>query len=590
MIRLGSVVKDAWNLARPFFTSEEKWSAWVLLLSTVALNLLLVGMGVVLNFWNGAFFDALQARNLHQWINLLLWGTPLPGFAFGFMPGFTPIAVAYVAVAVYANYINQWLYIRWRRWMTERMTSDWLARHAYYHISLIAKADGTGTENPDQRIANDIDSFVSTTMSLLLDLISNVVTLASYFAILWTLSGAITLWHVRIPGYLIWVALLYSAAGSVITKWIGAPLVGLNFMQQRFEANFRFHLARMRDNTEAVALYRGEAAEHKSLTREFADIVRNWHQIMSRTKLLNSFTSGFNTIAGVFPAIVVGPRFIAGKILLGTLTRTTDAFSQVQGAMSWFVSAFSTLASWAATIERLATFQRAIDAVHNGPAGFDRGTGPVPALDRVAVRLPDGTSLLEDASMACVAGRNVAIRGRSGSGKSTLFRAMAGIWPFGRGLITIPTGTSLFLPQRPYFPIGSLRQALAYPSEADKFSDRELTEVLHDVGLGPLAGALDEIATWSQRLSGGEQQRLAIARALLMKPEWLFLDEATSALDPQSDAALQALLASRLPRTTRIAISHDPTSADQQLKLERGKLVVQGGASDFVPVGVLHGG
>jgi len=580
MLRLGSVVKDAWTLARPYFASEERWSAWTLLLSTIALNLLLVGMGVVLNFWNGAFFDALQARDLHSWISLLLWGKSLPGFAFGFMPGFTPIAVIYIAVAVYATYINQWLYIRWRHWLTERMISDWLSRHAYYHISLVPKADGTGTENPDQRIANDIDSFVSTTMSLLLDLIANVVTLLSYIAILATLSGAITLWHVRIPGYLIWVALLYSAAGSAITKWIGAPLVGLNFMQQRFEANFRFHLARLRDNTEAVALYRGEPAEHKSLSREFGDIVRNWHQIMNRTKLLNSFTAGFNNIASIFPVVVVGPRFIAGKILLGGLTRTTAAFGQVQGAMSWFVSAFSTLASWAATIERLATFQRAIEAVHTFSPGFERGFGPAPALDRVTVELPGGGTLLEDASLAFVAGCNVAIRGRSGSGKSTLFRALAGIWPYGRGRITAPAGTSLFLPQRPYFPLGTLRQALAYPAEPDQFSDRELAEVLRDVGLAQLSGALDQTATWSQRLSGGEQQRLAIARALLTKPDWLFLDEATAALDPQSDAALRALLRLRLPRTTQIGISHDRVSADQQLVLEGGTLTSHESAED----------
>ena len=573
MGQLGSVVKDAWNLARPYFSSEEKWSAWSLLVSTIVLNLLLVGMGVILNFWNGAFFDALQAKDLHSWIDLLLWGKPVRGFAFGFMPGFTPIAVIYVAVAVYATYINQWLYIRWRRWLTARMTSDWLAEHAYYNISLAALPDGAGTENPDQRIASDIDSFVSTTMSLLLDLISNVVTLLSYVAILWALSGALRLWGVRIPGYLVWVALLYSVAGSVITKWIGSPLVGLNFMQQRFEANFRFHLARMRDNTEAVALYRGERAECGGLTREFGDIAGNWYQIMRRTKLLNSFTAGFNNIASIFPTVVLGPRFIAGKILLGGLTRATDAFGQVQGAMSWFVGAFSTLASWAATVERLATFQRAIDAAHATPGGFDRGVGAAPGLDHVTVRLPDGTALVEDVSLAFVAGRSVAIRGRSGGGKSTLFRALAGIWPFGSGRIAVAAGSSLFVPQRPYFPLGTLRQAVAYPAEAAGFSNAEMIEALQEVGLGHLVGALDETVIWSQRLSGGEQQRLAIARAVLSRPDWLFLDEATSALDPQSKLAMQALLAARLPDTTCISISHDGARADRQLELVRGKLV-----------------
>lgn len=346
---LGPFLRDAWRLARPYFRSEERWSAWILLITIIIMNLMMVGMNVVLNFWNGAFYDALQNKDWTAFIELLFLYHRTPGG--GFMPGFCAVAAIYIAVAVYATYLNQWLQIRWRRWLTTRFLNEWLADRAYYRISLTA-ADGTGTDNPDQRIADDMRNFCAQTLSLGLDLLSNVVTLFSFIGILWSLSGPITLFGVTISGYMVWVALVYAIIGTWLTHMVGRPLAALSFQQQRVEADFRFALVRLRENMEGVALYGGEAEEQDRLHGRFRAVISNWWQIMNRTKLLNALTNGYNQVAVVFPIVVAAPRYFAGQIPLGGLTRTAGAFNQVQSAMSWFVNAYISLASWRATVER----------------------------------------------------------------------------------------------------------------------------------------------------------------------------------------------------------------------------------------------
>ena len=559
MIKLGPFLKDAWFIARPYFRSEEKWSARILLGVIVLLNLSLVGMDVVLNFWNGAFYDSLQNKDWRAFVDLLfLYHRGSDG---SFMPGFSAVAAIYIIVAVYRTYLNQWLQIRWRRWLTRGFIDQWLSDRAYYRISLTTSAAGLGTDNPDQRIAEDLRSFVGDTLSLGLDLLSNIVSLISFVGILWSLSGSVHLLGVTIGGYMVWVALIYAIIGTWLTHLVGRPLATLSFRQQRFEADFRFSLVRLRENVEGIALYGGEEDEHAALLTRFSAVVMNWWAIMQRTKLLNALTSGYQQIAVVFPIIVAAPRYFGGQIPLGGLTRTASAFGQVQGAMSWFVGSYASLAAWSATVERLASFQRSIEAARaqaGSGIAVTESAGDSLDLHHLHITLPNGKSLIEEDAYRFLRGESVVISGRSGLGKSTLFRAIAGIWPFGEGKIARPQGRYLFLPQRPYLPLGSLRHIVTYPAAADSMSDEVIAEALRKTGLGALVERLGEEHDWSLLLSGGEQQRLAIARALLIRPDWLFLDEATSNLDPEAEAELYQLLKRELPGTTVISIAHNP--------------------------------
>jgi putative ATP-binding cassette transporter len=575
MRRVGPVLRDAWYLSAPYFRSEEKWSAIILLLATIALNLSLVGMTVVLNFWNGAFFDSIQSRDWHSFIQLIFF---YKRTAHGFLPGFCSIAVVYILVAVYATFLSQWLQIRWRRWLTDRYLDDWIGDRTYYRMSLTSKLDVDGTDNPDQRISEDISNFVSSTLSLGLDLMSNVVTLFSFLGILWALSGSITILGVTIHGYMVWVALIYAVVGTWLTHMVGRPLVRLTFNQQKVEADFRFALMRLRENTEGVALYHGEREERGELTHRFRFVIGNWWAIMRRTKSLNMLTTGYGQIANVFPIVVAAPRYFSGAIALGVLTRISDAFGQVQSSLSWFVSNYANLASWSATVERLGTFRRTIEEAHqqlpDGPRRHAQGQEVV--LDDVSLTLPDGKTLLEHATFRLRPGESIVITGASGSGKSTLFRALAGIWPYARGTITLPAGESLFLPQRPYMPLGTLRRAATYPLDPASVSDEVLAEAMTAGGLSHLLPQLEDKRGWAQVLSGGEQQRLAIVRALLLKPDWLFLDEATANLDPEAETALYKLLHARLPNTTVISIAHRESVAalhERRIVLSKGRVL-----------------
>ncbi|MBW4023131.1 MAG: ABC transporter ATP-binding protein/permease [Proteobacteria bacterium] len=579
MRRFGPVLKDAWFLSAPYFRSEEKWSALTLLISTILLNLSLVGMTVVLNFWNGAFFDSIQTHDWHSFIQLIFLYKRTPH---GFLPGFCSIAVVYILVAVYATFLSQWLQIRWRRWLTRQYLDDWMGDRTYYRMSLESRPDGEGTDNPDQRISQDIASFVTSTLSLGLDLMSNVVTLCSFLGILWTLSGSLTLLGVTIPGYMVWVALIYALVGTWFTHLIGRPLARLTFNQQRVEADFRFALMRLRENTEGVALFNGEAEERGELRTRFVGVVENWWAIMRRTKALNMLTTGYGQVASIFPIVVAAPRYFSGAIALGVLTRISDGFGQVQSAMSWFVNNYANLAAWSATVERLGTFKRSIDEARahagQGPNTVTQGQDVV--LEDVSLFLPNGKPLMENARLRFRPGESIVITGSSGSGKSTLFRTLAGIWPYASGSITLPAATCLFLPQRPYLPLGTLHRAATYPKDPATISDDELRAAMTDCGLGHLLPQMEERRNWTQALSGGEQQRLAIVRALLIKPDWLFLDEATASLDAESELALYTLLRERLANTTLISVAHRETVArlhDRRVVVSQGHITVPAG-------------
>jgi putative ATP-binding cassette transporter len=572
MLGLGPFLKDVWHLTRPYFMiSEEKWSARGLLLGIIAMNLALVGLSVVLSFWRREFYNTLQDKDWKAFLELLFLYRHTPS---GLLPGFCEVAAVDIVLAVYSIYVNQLLQIRWRRWMTRKFLTEWLADRAYYHISLTVDRAAIGTDNPDQRVAEDLRDFTDTTLSLGLGLLSNLVSLFSFVTILWGLSGAIDAFGIPIPGYMVWVALGYAAIGTWLTHLVGRPLAILSFRQQRVEADFRYALVRFRENMENIALYRGEAEEGVTLRERFAAVIVNWRQIMTRTKLLNSLTVGYDQVAVIFPIVVAAPRYFAGSMQLGGLMQTVGSFAQVQGAMSWFVGAYVQLATWRAIVERLATFHRAIvKARAETHGGFEPSvsTDGNLRLHDVTMSLPDGTKLLEGADLLLTPGHSVVLTGRSGSGKTTLFRVFAAIWPFGSGQVQIPPN-SFFLPQRPYVPLGTLRHVITYPNAAGAFSQEEMSRVLRDVGLPQLCDRLDHDDNWPQRLSMGEQQRLAFARALLAKPDWIFLDEATASLDPDAETKLYQILRTRLPNVTLVSIAHRPSVAlfhEQRLNFVR---------------------
>jgi putative ATP-binding cassette transporter len=554
-----SVVVEAWRLAKPYWSSEEKWSAWGLLLAVVALNLGNVYVTVRINQWNSAFYNALQAFDRAEFFHQL-------GI-------FCILAAAYIAMAVYALYLNQMLQIRWRRWLTQRYLQAWLADRAYYQLQLGSMTDHPHhqPDNPDQRIAEDLNQFTRYVLNLSLGLLSSVVSLVSFLVILWGLSGPADLplgplGTLHVPGYLVWAALLYAGAGTWLTIKIGRPLVSLNFAQQRFEADFRYSLVRLRENAESVAFYGGEPVELGVFEERFSRVVANFWQLMRRQKRLTWFTSGYAQVAIIFPVVVVAPRYFARQILLGGLMQVINAFSAVQNALSFIITSYTDIAAWQAVTERLSGFEQRLQGIRQAsrtPQSLVmRRTGTGVAVQETDVDLPDGQPLLHDIGFALEQGQTLLITGPSGAGKSTLLRAMAGIWPFGRGEIRLGTGRLLFVPQRPYLPLGTLAGALLYPDRDGTQSSvpqTRLTAVLKAVGLGALAGELDTVENWSQRLSLGEQQRLAFARVLLTEPALLFLDEATSALDEPAEAHLYESLRAASWRPTVVSVGHRST-------------------------------
>ena len=549
-------LSDAWRLAKPYFKSEEKWVAWGLLAAIIALNLFMVYLNVVYTYWFRIAYDALQAKNAPEfWASIFNYHfvKTYPWF----VPGFLYFAFGSIAVGVYAFYLNQMLEIRWRRWVTNRFVDEWLERRAYYQISLTAHA-GSALDNPDQRIADDLRSFVSSTLSLGINFIANLVNLFSFIFVLWYIVPPLKFDGVVIPGWLVWTALIYSIVGTYFTNLIGRKLIPLSFQQQQVDADFRFNLMRVRENTEQIALYQGEAEEANGLHHRFGAIYRNWWLIMRRTKALNFFTIGFSQVALIFPMLVAAPEYFAGVFALGVLVQIGSIFGNVQGAFSWFISSYTDLVTWRATVQRLDGFERAVRLAHDhaddGAAAAAGAEGL--EIENLAVELPDGRRLIEQGHLSIRPGEPVAITGPSGAGKSTLFRAIAGIWPFARGRVSRPDGKLMFLPQKPYFPLGSLKRAVVYPAQEHEIEDAQVRQALEDVGLAALGDQLAAEENWTLRLSGGEQQRLALARVLLAGPDWLFLDEALSALDESAVKSLFAMLRQRLPRTQIVSIAH----------------------------------
>ncbi len=556
MRKLRRFFADLFFLMKPYFVSEERRSAWALLVLLIALNLAQVGMGLAITFSRNIYYTALQQKDAAGFFRGLFWFTPrahgLP------MPGFFMFAVVLIGCGVLSTYVQQWLQIRWQRWMTSRFVADWLSGHAHFRMMIAGDTQGAGTDNPDQRIQEDVQSVTDNSLTFATAIISNIVTVLSYGGLLWALSGPLVLLGLQIHGYLLWAAILYSFVVTYLTHLTGRRLISLSFLQQRFQGNFRFSLVQVRDNAEAVALYGGEGEEQRGLNSRFRDVYLNFIRIINRSAWLSLLTGSFGTLSENFPLVIASPRYFASRITFGTLMQISQVFSDFQGALLWFMNSYAGLANYAAQLERLATFQRSLDEARAFQPALRRSSSAVETVQAKAftLALPGGSELLEPSDFTLQAGRSTAIVGPSGSGKSTLFRALAGIWPFASGTLAGPPLGSLFLPQRPYLPEGTLRRVLCYPMHPDEVPAGRLADALTLTGLTPLAHDLDLEAPWSQRLSPGEQQRVALARALLLRPSWLFLDEATSSLDAEAEGALYAMLRRELPETTLVSITH----------------------------------
>ncbi len=568
MKRVGSFLGDWWHLVVPYFKSEDwRWGI-PLMIGAIALTFTGVGLEVLFNEWNRRFYDSIQNKN-----ETVFWQEIVV---------FSWLAALFIMNAVARGIVSPYLRLRWRRWLTNYYITHWLEGRGYYRIELQRSVD-----NVDQRIAEDLNYLGQYTMQLFLGFLSAVATLLSFIFILWTLSGPLNLGFIgldiTIPGYMAVAALLYAVLGSFFANLVGRRLIPLNFMRQRYEANFRFSLVRVRENAEGIALYRGEEDESKTLKDRFADVFANGWRVLFTQVQLAFYQSGYSQLAIIFPFVVTAPHFFAGAITFGVMMQTASAFGQVQGALSFFVDNYTSLAELRAVMDRLKGLRAAVDERPPAAIVIDPQSGRTDvAADGLTLALPTGQVLLDNTDLSLKPGTATLVSGESGSGKSTLFRALAGIWPFGQGTVHIPAGARvLFLPQKPYIPIGTLRDAVKYPDEHSAATDAEIVAALEAAQLAALTGRLDETAHWSNMLSGGEQQRLAIARALVFKPDWLFMDEATASLDGPNEAAIYRELKARLPATTLISIGHSPALKqwhDRIIELQRksgevGKLV-----------------
>ena len=544
-MRKGDMARNVWRMMRSYWKSEEKWWARGMLGVIIFLSLGQVYMLVLLNQWYNDFYNALQNYDFS-----LFW--PLIG-------QFMLVAFVYIIMAVYAVYLRQMLQIKWRTWMTRQYLRSWMAKQVYYKLQVL-KSD---MDNPDQRISEDIDAFINLTLTLFLGFLKQLTTLLAFVAVLWNLSGILEIPFgetvVSVPGYMVFMCLIYSIVGTWLAHKVGYKLIGLNYDQQRFEADFRFNMVRVRENSESIAFYRGEQPETDGFEDRFKMVINNFWGLMKRTKLLNFYINGYSQLAVIFPVLMAAPKYFAGEMQLGGFMQTLSAFGRVQDALSYFVDAYDSIAKYVAVIRRLSGFTQHMEEVDALESKFRRMNNEADALalSDIEIDLPEGHKLIEGLNLTVNPGEYLLVSGKSGAGKSTLLRALAELWPYGSGQIAMPDDWRvMFLPQRPYLPLGTLRQAIYYPQSVPENDETDIAALLDEFGLSTLRDKLDEVDDWSRILSLGEQQRIAFIRILLFKPQLAFLDESTSAMDEELEARSYDKLKEEFPDMAVVSVGH----------------------------------
>ncbi len=566
------------RLAGPFFTDpKERWRARFLAGAVLALTLFQIGIQIRINVWNRDFFDALQYHN---------WGAFLRQMAI-----FAVLGGTGMGVAVYQVYVKQLLQLRWRRWLTDRLTDGWLEGGRHYQLNFV----GEGVENPDQRIAENIRGSTEMAVEFAIGIVNALLTLLSFIGILWSLSGILSFTFAgidfAIPGYMVGAAILYAAVGSALTYWVGRPIVPANVQQNAAEADFRFALVRLRENSESIALIGGEPDEQKALGKNFGIVMAASLALMQAKRRLMWMTNGYAMLGIIYPTLVASPRYFADQISLGGLMQITAAFGQVQTSLTWFVDNFPLIAEWRSHVTRILEFddmlQTTIESTTESgdvtriallEESYPEGEEAI-AFEDLLITLADGNIVIAETNAKIARGEKVLIVGESGSGKSTLMRAASGLWPWGSGTIRLPQRSKImFMPQRPYLPLGTLRAAIAYPAAARRFRRKAVEAALKRVGLAHLIERMDESERWDRLLSGGEQQRVAFARALLHNPDWIFMDEATAALDDDNQSAMMSIFREELHWTTLVSVGHRPgldAFHDRTLHLVKSKTGAQ---------------
>ncbi len=564
-------LKQFFYLVKPFWGQRAALLCWILLFSSLGLTLTSVWFNVKMNAWNGDFYNSLQKLD----------GQAL----YGLLQYFVILVSGLIFVVVMGNYLKQMLIIRWRKGMTELILGRWLSPNSKHYMLRLASQE---PDNPDQRIAEDIRLLVESTLNLLVTFLHSMLTLVSFAAILWTLSGSLTFnfsgsdW--TIPGYMFWACIIYTLIGIALTQWIGFPLRRLHMDKQRREADYRSTLINCRQHGDAIAGQRGEQQDRTELMGRFGEIISNWNRLIRCERNLAFYTVGYQQVTALAPVLLALPKFLAGEIMLGGLMQLRQAFSSVATSLGWFIFAYKEIAAWQATVSRLYNFVILLE--NDKAADVTVEESKTPLVANLTVSTADNRQLIKTVNLVAQQGELILISGRSGIGKSTLLRALSGHWPFFSGNIS-RTRNLMWIPQRLYLPMSRLDSLLAYPQNASRFSQADFQYALTLVGLKKLHHQLALETDWNNRLSGGEQQRIMFARLLLNRPKLLLLDETTSALDENSALELLALLKAELHDSAIVLVSHQrfiASLAEQEIHLSESPLSASQG-DDYLPTG-----
>lgn len=562
--------RQFWRVTGGYFRGRDSVPVWAWLGVLLFLTLITVRLNVLLSYQANDLYSSLQVAFEGVGAgNAPVRDSGIRGFWIANIT-FALIAAVYVARQIIDIYLTQHFIIRWRVWLTDRLTGDWLDDESFYRGRFLDDP----VDNPDQRIQLDIDAFtgstgtgqntptVGTTTTLLFGAINAMVSVVAFTPILWNLSGPLTLFGITLGHALFWIALMYVFATTVVAFWIGRPLIRFSFRNELTNAAFRYALVRMRDAAESISFYRGEGAEKSILRARFAAVISNYRGYVLRTLALLGWNQSINQIINPLPLVVQAQRLFTGQISFGDVTQSASAFSSVHDSLSFFRSVYDSFAAYRATIIRLDGLVAADQRARELPRlTAERSNDGSIELRRVEVRNPQGKVLIEDLNLRLEPGDALVITGKSGCGRTTLLRSVARLWPFASGTIRRPDGDrdAMFLSQVPYLPLGDLRAVLSYPNRECTLKDAEVAAALDSVSLGHLTGRLSEIQDWSKVLSPGEQQRIAFARVLLQKPSVIYLDESTSAIDEGQEYAIYRMIREQLPRSIIVSVTHRGT-------------------------------